>query len=47
MIIIGLRIKSEFLMERREGDGRGGLGASSLQVINEFPATSLGKQKPI
>lgn len=47
MIIIGLRIKSDSLLEGREGEGRGELGEPSLQVINELPAIFLGKQKPI
>lgn len=46
MIIIGLRIKSDSLMERRGGEGRERrAGKSSLQVINELPATPLGKQR--
>lgn len=48
MIIIGLRIKSDSLMERRGGEGREGrAGKPSLQVINEFPAIPLGKQRPV
>ena len=45
MIIIGLRIKSDSLMERRAEER--GAGKHSLQVINEFPAIPLGRQRPI
>lgn len=48
MIIIGLRIKSDSLTERRGGEGREGrAGKPSLQVINKFPAIPLGKQRPV
>lgn len=52
---MGLGIKPDFLMEQRggektkEGRGRrrGEPGEPSLQVINEFPVISLGKQRLI
>lgn len=47
MVIIGLRIKSDSLMEGREGEGRGELEEPSSQVINELPAMSLATQKPM
>lgn len=55
--MMGLGIKPDLLMERRGGEERmkekgrgrrrGEPGEPSLQVINEFPVTSLGRQRLI